>query len=180
MKNRLLNGFALKRREGNERGQALLEFVICLLMLLVLVFGLIDISRAISDAQVMSGLTRQGSNLASRGTSLQETVTALVTQGSSMDVGTQGKIIVTSVADDVNGTPKITGQAESSGGISVTSKVGSGTGQPASMPATANPVLQKGQTIYVTEVFYSYHPITPIGSLLKLALPSRLYSAAYF
>ncbi len=176
---RLLSDQALERCRGDERGQALVEFVFCSLMLLVLVFGLIDFSRAIHDKQLMSGLTRQGSNLASRGTSLQDTVSALVTQGNSLDVGTQGKIILTSVAN-VNGVAKVTGQAESVGGITVTSRVGTGMGQPASLPATANLVLQKGQTIYVTEVFYSFQMVTPVGNLLKLALPSTLYAAAYF
>lgn len=178
-KMRLFGDFAVSRRHGNEHGQALLEFVICCLLLFVMVFGLIDFSRVIHDEQVMSGLTRQGSNLASRGTSLDETVSSLVTQGSSLDISGDGKIIVTAVAD-VNGVTQITGQAESGGGIPVTSRVGSGVGQLADVPAAASPVLQKGQTLYVTEVFYSFHTITPIGNLLKLALPSTLYEAAYF
>ncbi len=179
MKMRLLGGLALARLRRDERGQALLEFVFCSFTLLVLVFGLIDFSRVIHDKQIMSGLTRQGSSLASRGTTLQDTVSALVTQGASLDVGTQGRIIVTSVAD-VNGAPEITGQVESTGGISVNSRIGTGIGQPANLPATATPVLQKGQTIYVTEVFYSFHTVTPVGNFLKLALPSTLYEAAYF
>jgi len=180
MKMRLLGGLALARREGCERGQALFEFVLCIFVLLIMVSGLIDVSRVLHDQQVMSGLSRQGSNLASRGTSLQETVSSLVTQGNSLNVGTQGRIIVTSVANGVNGMPQVTGQVESIGGIAVTSRIGSGVGKPANVPAPATPVLQKGQTIYVTEVFCSYHTVTPIGNLLKLALPSTLYEAAYF
>lgn len=180
MKIRLLKDVILARKHKDERGQALLEFVFCFLVLLVLAFGLIDFSRAIHAEQVMSGLTRQGSNLASRGTSLQETVSALVTQGASFDVGSEGKIIVTSVADGANGVPEITGQAESTGGLSATSKIGTGVGQAAYLPSTASPVLQNGQTLYVTEVFYSFHTVTPIGNLLKLTLPPTLYAAAYF
>jgi len=180
MKVRLFGGRTLARRQESERGQALLEFAVCIFVLLTLVCGLIDVSRMLHDKQVMSGLTRQGSNLASRGTDLQDTVTALVTQGSALDVGTQGKIILTSVAEGANGMPQITGQAESTGGIAATSAIGNGVGQTATVPAAANPVLQKGQTIYVTEVFYSFQTITPIGNLLKLALSSKLYEAAYF
>ena len=36
-------------------------------------------------------------------------------------------------------------------------------------------MLKPGQSIYVAEVFYSFHPITPIGSLLHVALPSTFY-----
>jgi Flp pilus assembly protein TadG len=180
MEMQLWGGRALARRRRSERGQALLEFTACFFVLLTMVFGLIDVSRILHDKQVMSGLTRQGSNLASRGTSLQDTVTSLVTQGSSLNLGTEGRVIVTSVAEGSNGSPEITAQVESTGGIAVTSSIGSGVGKPATVPAAANPVLQKGQTIYVTEVFYTFQAVTPIGSILKLALPTTLYEAAYF
>lgn len=180
MEMRFPGSTALARRQESERGQALLEFAVCVIVLLVMVFGLIDVSRLIHDKQVMSGLTRQGSNLASRGTSLQVTVTSLVTQGASLDMATNGRVILTSVAEGSNGMPEITGQVESTGGIPVTSRIGNGVGQAANVPAAANSVLQKGQTIYVTEVFYSFHAVTPIGGLLKLALPVTLYEAAYF
>jgi hypothetical protein len=180
MKVRLQHGGKQARRRRSERGQALLEFTACFLVLLAMVFGLVDISRILHDKQVMSGLTRQGSNLASRGTSLQQTVSALVTQGSSLDLGTEGRVIVTSVAEGSNGSPEIKAQAESTGGIPVTSIVGSGAGKSATVPSGANSVLKQGQTIYVTEVFYSFRTVTPIGSILKMALPFTLYESAYF
>ena len=48
------------------------------------------------------------------------------------------------------------------------------------MPSGATNVLDQGQTLYVTEVFYSYTPMTPIGSFLKTSLASTLYDVAYF
>ena len=86
--------------------------------LLTLVFGLIDFAQMIFDSQVMSGLTRQGSDLASRGTSLTDTVSALGIQGGAMNIGNKGRIIVTTVANDANGKPRIVDQAESPTGIS--------------------------------------------------------------
>jgi hypothetical protein len=41
-------------------------------------------------------------------------------------------------------------------------------------------MIQANQTIYVTEIFYSFRPITPIGNILHVVMPSTLYQAAYF
>jgi Flp pilus assembly protein TadG len=178
---RLTHTFRWAKRLEDESGNALVELAICISVLLTLVFGLIDFSQMIFDEQIMSGISRQGSDLASRGTeaSLAVTVAALVTQGSSLNIGTNGRIILTEVAD-VNGSPQIIDQAESTTGVSVTSSVGSGIGNPATVPSSASTVLSAGQTLYVTEVFYSYNPMTPIGNFLKKSLASQLYEAAYF
>ena len=177
---RFIKGLVCAKHLDDERGAALVELALCVPMLLVLVFGLIDFSQMIFDCQVMTGLSRQGCNLASRGTSLVDTASALVSQGASLNIGTKGRIIVTSVADDTNGVPRIVDQAESTTGISVTSRIGSGNGNAASMPASANTVLKAGQTLYIVEIFCTYNPMTPIGGFLKTSLNSTLYDAAYF
>lgn len=188
---RLMQNFRWAKRLRDERGTALVELAISLPLLLVLVFGLIDFSQMIFDEQVMSGISRQGSNLASRGAivnpnpttdplGLQTIVTALVTQGSSLNIGTNGRIIVTAVSDDTKGVPQIVDQQESTTGISVTSSIGSGNGNPATVSSGAVTVLSTGHTLFITEVFYSYQPMTPIGSFIKKSLASTLYEAAYF
>lgn len=171
---------ALRRRNSGslETGQALVEFALIAFLLFVLVFGLIDFSRAIYDQQVMKGLTRQGSNLASRGTDLTTSANSVITGAAPLNLNSNGKVIITSIAN-VNGFYKITGQV-SAGGIQATSKIGSGVGNPATVPPAAAPILQANQTIYVTEVFYTYQPITPIGKLVTVNMPSMLYDAAYF
>ncbi len=180
MNRKLILYTACAKRIEDERGGALVEFALCISMLLVLVYGLIDFSQIILDHQVMSGLSRQGSDLASRGTKLQDTVSALDTQGASLNIGANGRIIVTAVAEDSSGNFQIVDQAESPPGISVTSAVGSGVGNTATMPASAKTALKAGQTLYVTEVFYSYRPMTPIGAFLNTSLASTLYESAYF
>ncbi len=176
---RFIECFRWARRLENERGEALVELALIFIFLLLLVSGLIDFSQMIFDKQVMCGMTRQGSDLASRGTSLTNTVTALGTQGESLNIGTDGRIIVTEVADGANGKPQIIDQAESPTGISVTSAVGSGDGTLAAMPAGASTALSAGHTFYVTEVFYNYTPIIPFDAL-PLTSTSTLYEAAYF
>lgn len=176
----LTKGFAWAKRLEDERGGALVEAAFCLPVLMILVFGLIDFSQIIFDNQVMTGISRQGSNLASRGTDLPSTVSALLLQGASLNIGTQGRIIVTEVQSKTPNTPQIVDQAISLTGISVTSAVGTGIGSAANMPTGATAVLNAGQTLYVTEVFYSYKPMTPVGGFLKTSLAGTLYQAAYF
>lgn len=179
MKRRLLEIEKWARGFESESGQALVEFTLCLSLLLILSLGLIDFSMMIFDKQQMSGLTRQGSDLASRGTALTTTVSALGTQGASLNIGAQGRIIVTAVAN-VNNKAQVIEQSESSTGITVTSAIGTGVGSAATMPSSASTILNAGQTIYVTEIFYSYKPITPVGNFLKTSLASTMYENGYF
>ncbi len=161
---------------ADDSGQALVEFAISAIVLLTLVFAVIDFSRAIYDVEVMKNLTGEGSAMASRGTSLSATATAVVA-ASSLDLNDYGRVIVTSVYNN-NNSLKITGQA-AQGGIGTLSKVGNVVGGGATLPAGATP--QVNQTVYVTEVFYSYKSITPIGNFLsKNVLPSQLYDVAYY
>jgi Flp pilus assembly protein TadG len=166
----------------DEGGAAIVELALCLSMLLVMVFGLVDFSQMIYDHQMMSGLTRQGSNLALRGgVTLQQVVTALEVQGAPMNIGTKGRIIVTAVWNDpTTGNPVIEDQYESPSGIAATSVIGTGKGNSAAVPAGATSLLNAGQILYVTEVFYSYSPMTPVGGFIKKSLASTLYESAYF
>jgi Flp pilus assembly protein TadG len=165
----------------DERGAALVELAFCLFLLLILVFGIIDFSQMILDHQEMCGLARQGSNLALRGgMTPAEVVTALEVQGAPLNIGTQGRIIVTVVWNDSNGNPTIKEQAPSPTGIAATSTIGTGQGNPATVPAAAIPLLNSRQILYVTEVFYSYSPMTPVGGMLKKSLASTMYESAYF
>lgn len=170
-----------KKACSGESGQALAEFAFVAMLLIVMGFGVIDFSRAIFEKQVLSHLTREGSNLASRGTALADTAIAVVNDAPPLNLGTSGLVIVTAVTN--NGKSyTITGQV-SQGGISARSKIGSGLNKPANLPISATSptaVPQPNQTAYVTEVFYSYTPLTPIGSILKIVMPTQLYDVAYF
>ena len=57
----------------------MIEFAVVLPLLLVVVLGLIEVSYALYDQHVVTKLTREGSNLISRDTSLQDAATALRT-----------------------------------------------------------------------------------------------------
>jgi Flp pilus assembly protein TadG len=150
-----------------------------------MLLGLIDFGRAIYEYQVLTNLSREGANLAARGTGntqteiLSNAAAAVVTSAEPLNLSTRGLVIVTAVTNNGSGGLFISHQLLQ-GGITATSKVGTGVGRPAVLPATNPQVPQPGQTLYATEVFYAYAPITPIGKLLTVAVPSRLYDAAYF
>jgi Flp pilus assembly protein TadG len=155
-----------------------MEFALITPLMLVLMLTIIDFGRAIHFMQVMANLSRQGSNLASRGTTLPASAAAVISGDAPLNLTNNGEVIVTSVAN-IGAAYIITGQA-SQGGIASTSKVGTGVGSLASIPSSAAAMLAPGQTIFVTEIFYSYQPITPLANLLRLVMPSSLYEAAYF
>jgi Flp pilus assembly protein TadG len=197
---------------ANGSGQAMVEFAFIVPLLLIMMCAAIDFGRALNTMQVIAELSRQGSSLASRidtcaagaglgepmetlTCSVQALVAAPLVAGQSgqsgLSIGTYGEIIATAVQNTgttASPTYMITGQY-SQGGISKTSHVGTWTGSntPATVPAAFSTAkgdqpLQAGQTMYVTEIFYTFTAITPIGKLTNsvVNLPTLLYNSAYF
>jgi Flp pilus assembly protein TadG len=162
----------------HQSGQAMLEFAIVATLGLTLMFALVDFGRALNYTQVMIGLSRQGSNLASRGDTLSAAAQAVISGEAPLDLNHNGEVIVTAVTNAAAGYI-VTGQVVQGNGAQP-SKIGQTVGGVATVPAAASAMLQPGQTIFVTEVFYAFQPITPIGNLLNTVMPSTLYEAAYF
>jgi hypothetical protein len=178
---------------ASNSGQAAVEFALGVTLLLILVCASIDFGRAMYQTQVLSELSRQGSSLALRGegtTTCDTMCTAiadLLAGDSGLNLSGNGKIIMTElsqksstngVAGPSGGPYTIVEQEESSGGLSVSSKLGSS----GTVTITGAPGIQNGQYLYVTEIFYGFSPATPIGTLTNNAvgMPSTLYDIAYF
>jgi len=174
---------------ANESGQATVELALAVTLLLIVVCSVIDFARALNDMQIISELTRQGSNIALVGTGTTScdtsctAVAALLAGDSGLDLASNGRVIITSFtqASPAAGGPyTVAEQVKSASGIAATSKVapsGSGTANIAGAPA-----LQTNQTMYVTEIFYTFTAATPIGALTNnvIGMPSTLYDIAYF
>lgn len=174
-----------------DSGQALVELAISMLLLLILVFGVIDFSRAIYYVQVIKNLTAEGSSMSSRGTTLSQTAQTVITDaGTNLSLNTKGCVIATSVLRGTSSTGgstyTVTGQAALGNCAGIVSKIGcfpppTSCGV-ASLPAEAAAALQVNQSLYITEIFFTYSAVTPIGGLLKNTsiLPAQLYDAAYY
>lgn len=167
-----------------ESGQAFVEFAFIAMMLAVMLFGLIDFGRFIYEREVLVNLSREGSNLASRGTDLSNTVDAVLSSANPLNLNASGAgVIVTAVTKDSSGL-LISGQLAGGGASTAWSKVGAGVGKPATLSGISSNLPPQNQTLYVTEVFYSYTPITPIGQLLQIAFspqnPVTNYDVAFF
>ncbi len=156
-------------------------------ILLFMLFGMIDFCRAISTRQVLINLSREGANLAARGTgssadeSISNAIAAVIAGDAPLSIDTNGLVIITAVLNS-NGTFLVTNQIkEGALSNSVPSKVApGGIGSTPTMPVTAVPIPQTNQTMFVSEVFYKYKPATPIGQLLNFNMTNTLYDAAYF
>ena len=176
----------------NEGGQALIEFTAVVLMLIVLIFGAIDFSRAIYMRQLLVNLSRETANLEARGVGsttpeiMTNALNATVLESSPLTLNcTNGMVIVTAVTNFVNnsGTAStasytISHQFHLGTLGTFQSAVGTGSNTTASMPNAG--ILPANRTVYVAEIYYKFAPVTPVGKLLNLVLPDHFYDAAYF
>ncbi len=175
---------------ANGSGQAAAELAMAMLIIVPLLCATIDFGRAFYELQVISELSRQGSSLALRGegtTSCDTLCTAgtdLIAGSSGLNLSANGTVIISSLSQPSittgvgpSGTGyKINEQWISSGGLGKASKIGTAGATNRSIPGA--PGLEDGQFMYVTEIFYSFTPITPLGR--SVGMPTTLYDIAYF
>ncbi len=180
-----LRNWISKSRE--QSGQALIEFMFVGFILLFMLFGMIDFCRAISTRQVLINLSRESANLAARGTGdtpdavISNAITAVIAGAAPLNITTSGRVIITAVFNS-NGIYKVTNQISEGGLQGGASRVASaGVGSTVTnMSNNAVQIPQSNQTLFVSEVYYTNSPATPIGRLLNLNMTKPLYDAAYF
>jgi Flp pilus assembly protein TadG len=174
-------------RSRERSGQALIEFMFVGFIMLFMLFGMIDFCRAISTRQVIINLSREGANLAARGTgstadaAISNAIAAVIGAAAPLSITTNGLVIITAVLNS-NGNYLVTNQIkEGALSNSAPSKVApNGVGSTPNMPVTAVQIPQTNQTMFVSEVYYNYKPATPIGQLLNFNMTNALYDVAYF
>jgi Flp pilus assembly protein TadG len=181
-------------------GQSIVEFAICLPVLLLLSLGVVETSNALMSQHVITKIAREGSNMISRETKLAATATALRTMDAnsgSFDSTTKVifSVLMRSQTGNNNGFLVLYQRMEF-GNLSLgASRLnGSGSFNSATDYTANNPngdtglrvtnapsgiAADPGGMIYVTEVYRQYDTLTPVRNI-GLPIPSLLYSIAYF
>ncbi len=193
----------MRMRCSSSRGQSLLEFSLVLPILMMMVLGTIEVGYALLDQQVVTKLTREGSNLISRDITLQDAASAMKTMKTRPVDFDNGSRLILSVLKKVAtaGTPNydkvILYQRYEYGTFAASSALKT-KGPPTFggapnyeapnsdsntnlqlMNAPANVIVVQGGMAYVTEIYSKHGLLTPLDRF-GVTMPDKLYSIAYF
>ena len=190
-------------RRPPELGQSLIEFTLVLPLLIVLAFGVTEVSYALLDQHVVTRVTREGSNLISRDVTLQDAATAMQQMQTRPVDFDNGSRLIFSVLKKVATTGSanyghiVLYQRHEYGTLAAASALTTaGTATFGGAPdytapnadndtnlrvtnLPANIALVDGGMLYVTEVYTTHELLTPLDRF-GVAMPDRLYSVAYF
>jgi hypothetical protein len=144
-------------------------------LILFLLLGMLEIGNALAVSHTLSRLSREGANIASRGTSLDTVLTVMATNGSDIQLGRRGGSVVSKVAVRSDGILVL--DQVITPGLEDRSRIGTIGSNPVSFASYG---LEAGNTHYVVEIFYHYRPITPFARLFESALPDPIYERAVF
>lgn len=194
----------MTRSLKDTHGQSVLEISILMPLVLTVALGVIEFGYALLDQHVVTKLTREGSNLISRDTTLQDAVNALRSMSTRpVDFNTRSRVIFSVLKKGATTGTANYGRiilyqryeyGASVGSGSVLRMQGSGTfgGAPDYVAANSdtNPGLQLtnppanldvtlGGLVYVTEIYTTHDLLTPLNRF-GVTVPNTLYSIAYF
>ncbi len=159
----------------DERGQAAVELALLAPFLFLVFCGVAETANVIEKKHVMSALTREGANIASRGASMQQALTATRQNQAANGLGVDGGAIVSRIMVE-DGVPIVVEQV-ASGDYAQLSRV-------ARVDSVAVPYLsaglREGQRYYVVELFIPYEPVTPLHRLFESHIPESLYDRSLF
>jgi len=170
---------SLRRILRAQKGQSLIELTLILPLMVLLAYGAIEVGMVISTHMSLTHTTREGANLASRGTPPNDALDAIILAGAPR-IGngnrSQWKIFYSRIiqdpdvpcptepcvyiVDDVNPEGQIF-----RGTLNKLSKLGTPGTQVSTVVLPGIQNVKPGQTFHVFEVFYDYAPniITYVG-----------------
>lgn len=182
----------------------MIEFALVLPLAMLIVLGVVEVGTVLLDEHVVTRLSREGSNLISRDTTLETAAAALTSMSTRpVDFSNGSKVIFTVLKKGAtSGTTNFDrlvmyqraefGSFTGSAPSHVQSPGGAFGGPPdykaansdsdAGLQVTgvpANLVTAPGGMIYITEIFTRRSRITPLQNF-GVTVPNVLYSIAYF
>jgi TadE-like protein len=189
-------------RRRSDEGQSALEFALVLPLLIGLVLGVVEVSYGLIDMHVTTSLSREGANLISRNTSLQDAANVLRQMAArpiNFDDGSSRVIFSVVMRVPTVGSSNydhdVLYQRYEYGTLPASSHLAGGAGAfgpaPDYQALDANDdtglrvtnlptnLVTLGSMIYVTEIFTKHDLITPLDRF-GVHVPDQLYSIAYF
>ncbi|MFN8007420.1 MAG: TadE/TadG family type IV pilus assembly protein [Terriglobia bacterium] len=183
-------------------GQSVVEFAVVLPLILLLCLGVMELGYALYEDHMIVAMAREGSNLISRTSTIQEAETAMLQAvHAPLDFNQNGRLIFSVVKLGTGGSNlnlAIISQRRVIGSLAGNSMLGmppgaSYNGTPDYMAVNADNdtnirmtgslpngyTLSAGQSVYVTEIYTRHNLLTPAANF-GITLPTNLYAAAYF
>lgn len=186
-----------------QKGQSIAEFAMVLPLLFVIALGVIEVSHALLDQHVITKLTREGANLISRDTTLQDAAVALramsvrpvnfddgskvifsvIKRGATTGTANFDRLILYQRAEFGNragaSTIRTQGPAGFGGGPDYEAAA-SDTNTNLRVTNLPNDLLVvRGGMLYVAEIYTTHRLLTPFDRF-GVRVPNTLYSIAYF
>lgn len=158
------------RRPSAARGVATIELALVLPVLLILVLGVIDFSRAIQFNNVLVHLSREGANLSARTSETPDYIlAALMDNAAPLDMNGAGMMYITKLVGRPDGSARVEAQYRhsSKGNQALASRIyacGRWNGGTCNVPSNQTLRLAvnliDGETVYAVEAMYDYTPFT--------------------
>jgi hypothetical protein len=165
----------LARLSRSDSGQGIVEFALSLPIILVILLGMVEFSNAYDRIHGLAGLSREGANIAARGTALSEVLRTVMANGETLNMPANGGAIVSRLVV-TQGQPTVMAQ--------IATDAYEQKSQLADDDVAAEWIAMagfaEGSTHYSVEVFLTYEPITPLAGLYQAVAPSVLYERAVF
>lgn len=166
----------------NARGIATIELAIILPILCVMLLGIVDIGRLVEARLIITNVSREGANLASRDLKAgADLLTYLTDSSSPIDLVDSGKIYVTTITAGTSKAapdPVISAQI-STGNLAAASGINAGATDLGLTAAVYGHLTYNATNkiadvlgVCVVEVYYQYLPITPLAKFVPGLLPA--------
>lgn len=191
-----------QQRALDSRGQTLVEFAIVLPIILFGFLAVAEVGYLLLDQHVVTKLTREGSNMISRNTSLQDAANAMKGMSTRPVDFTNGSKLIFSVIKNVGTTgttnynkvvlyeryeigtlskqSALTTRGAATFGVAP-DYTAANSDNDTNLQITNLPpnLVATGGMLYVTEIYTTHARITPVDKF-GLSVPQTLYSIAYF